>query len=104
MSPVADINECEEQTSVCPENFECLNVPGSFTCSGLLRPFDLIFDLIWINGALLVLSSVDPEASPLAAASVVGAVMVVFGGAATLLLLVFCYRRYDRLLTTRSVL
>lgn len=56
MSPVADINECEEQTSVCPENFECLNVPGSFTCSGLLRPFDLIFDLIWINGALLVLS------------------------------------------------
>lgn len=54
MPPVADINECEEQTSVCPENFECLNVPGSFTCAGLLRPFDLIFDLIRINGALLV--------------------------------------------------
>lgn len=54
MSLLADINECKEQTSVCPENFECLNVPGSFTCSGLLRPFDLIFDLIWINGALLV--------------------------------------------------
>lgn len=31
---VADINECEEQTSLCPPNRECLNIPGSFTCSG----------------------------------------------------------------------
>ncbi|XP_056907549.1 eosinophil peroxidase isoform X1 [Takifugu flavidus] len=62
-----DINECEEQTSACPENLECLNVPGSFTCS-------------------------DPSAP--AAASVVGAVMLVLVGAAALLLLLFCYRRY----------
>ena len=39
----------------------------------------------------------DPEPLPLATASAVGAVMVLFGGAATLLLLVFCYRRYDHL-------
>lgn len=36
-----DINECEEQISACPENLECLNVPGSFICSGLCRTFDL---------------------------------------------------------------
>lgn len=35
----ADINECEEQISTCPENSECLNVPGSFTCSGWCRTF-----------------------------------------------------------------
>lgn len=39
-SGVADINECEEQMSACPENSECLNVPGSFICSGLFRPSD----------------------------------------------------------------
>lgn len=38
ISPAADINECEEQTSVCPENLECVNVPGSFSCSGLFDP------------------------------------------------------------------
>ncbi|XP_029697587.1 eosinophil peroxidase isoform X2 [Takifugu rubripes] len=65
--PDSDINECEEQTSACPENLECLNVPGSFICS-------------------------DPSAP--AAASVVGAVMLVLVGAAALLLLLFCYRRY----------
>lgn len=38
ISPAADINECEEQTSVCPEHLECVNVPGSFSCSGLFDP------------------------------------------------------------------
>lgn len=35
-----DINECEEQTSLCPQNLECLNIPGSFICSGWFRSFD----------------------------------------------------------------
>ncbi|TMS05244.1 Thyroid peroxidase [Larimichthys crocea] len=62
-----DINECEEQVSLCPQNLECLNIPGSFICS---------------------------EVSPLSAVSVVTAVMVVIGGVAALLLLMFFYRRY----------
>ncbi|XP_073327904.1 eosinophil peroxidase [Pagrus major] len=62
-----DINECQEQTSPCPQNLECLNTPGSFICS---------------------------EPSSLSAVSVVTAVMVVIGGVAALLLLMFCYRRY----------
>lgn len=45
---VADINECEEQISLCPPNLECLNIPGSFICSGWFRSFDdaYLFD-IW---------------------------------------------------------
>lgn len=42
-SALADINECEEQTLACPENFECVNLPGSFACSGLFRSFEPIF-------------------------------------------------------------
>ncbi|XP_056273234.1 eosinophil peroxidase isoform X1 [Pseudoliparis swirei] len=59
-----DINECEEQTSVCSHNLECLNIPGSFICS---------------------------EPSSL---SVVSAVVVVIGGVAALLVFMFCCRRY----------
>ncbi|XP_078113281.1 eosinophil peroxidase [Sander vitreus] len=62
-----DINECEEQTSLCPQNLECLNILGSFTCS---------------------------ETSSLSVVSVVTAVMVVIGGVAALLMIMFCYRRY----------
>lgn len=100
--PVADIDECR-RASVCPENLECVNVPGSFTCSGLFTSFHLTSGFIQRSLLLLrrVLSWAEAEPSPLAAASVVGAVMVVLGGAASLLLLLFCYRRYDRPLTTR---
>ncbi|XP_070686264.1 eosinophil peroxidase [Pempheris klunzingeri] len=62
-----DINECEEQTSPCPQNLECLNIAGSFICS---------------------------EATSLSAVSVVTALIVVVGGVAVLLLMMFCYRRY----------
>ncbi|KAG8012707.1 Thyroid peroxidase, partial [Nibea albiflora] len=61
-----DINECEEQVSLCPQNMECLNIPGSFICS---------------------------EVSSLSVVSVVTAVIVVIGGVAALLLLMFFYRR-----------
>ncbi|XP_051236643.1 eosinophil peroxidase isoform X2 [Dicentrarchus labrax] len=61
-----DINECEEQFSLCPQNLECLNTPGSFICS---------------------------EPSSLSAVSVVTAVIVVIGGVAGLLTIMFCYRR-----------
>ncbi|XP_031713358.1 eosinophil peroxidase [Anarrhichthys ocellatus] len=62
-----DINECIEQTSVCPLNLECLNIPGSFICS---------------------------EPSSLSVVSVVTAVVVVIGGVAALLMIMFCCRRY----------
>ncbi|KAI3371241.1 hypothetical protein L3Q82_023863, partial [Scortum barcoo] len=62
-----DINECEEQISLCPQNLECLNTPGSFICS---------------------------EPSSLSAVSVVTAVIVVIGGVAMLLMIMLCYRRY----------
>ncbi|XP_033490175.2 eosinophil peroxidase [Epinephelus lanceolatus] len=62
-----DINECEEQTSLCPQNLECLNIPGSFICS---------------------------EPHSLSVVSIVTAVIVVIGGVAALLMIMFCYRRY----------
>ncbi|XP_060891530.1 eosinophil peroxidase isoform X1 [Labrus mixtus] len=62
-----DINECEEQSSLCQQNLECLNTPGSFICS---EPFSQ------------------------SAVSVVTAVIIVIGGVAVLLLIMFCYRRY----------
>ncbi|XP_040893963.1 eosinophil peroxidase, partial [Toxotes jaculatrix] len=62
-----DINECEEQISPCPQNLECLNIPGSFICS---------------------------EPSSLSAVSVVTAVIVVIGGVAVLVMIMICYRRY----------
>ena len=43
----ADINECEEQTSLCPQNLECLNIPGSFICSGWFRLCPLLFKHIF---------------------------------------------------------
>ncbi|XP_068168847.1 eosinophil peroxidase isoform X2 [Antennarius striatus] len=65
-STCQDINECEEQLSLCPPGLECFNTPGSFICS---------------------------EPSPLSAVSVATAVIVVVGAVAALLLLMFCYRR-----------
>ncbi|XP_076589704.1 eosinophil peroxidase [Chaetodon auriga] len=62
-----DINECEDHISPCPQNLECLNIPGSFVCS---------------------------EPSSLSVVSVVTAVIVVTGAVAALLLLMFCYHRY----------
>ncbi|XP_042351943.1 eosinophil peroxidase [Plectropomus leopardus] len=62
-----DINECEEQTFLCPQTLECLNMPGSFICS---------------------------EPPSLSVVSVVTAVIVVIGGVAVLLMITFCYRRY----------
>ncbi|XP_061532023.1 eosinophil peroxidase isoform X2 [Phycodurus eques] len=35
-----DLNECEQKIPVCPQNMECLNLPGSFSCTGwLVREF-----------------------------------------------------------------
>lgn len=33
----ADINECEELSSLCPQHLECSNTAGSFICSGGFR-------------------------------------------------------------------
>ncbi|XP_043980338.1 eosinophil peroxidase [Gambusia affinis] len=62
-----DINECEDLISSCPQHLECFNTAGSFICS---------------------------EPSPLSAVSIVAAVIVVMVGAAGLVLLLICYRRY----------
>ncbi|KAM4521404.1 thyroid peroxidase-like [Fundulus diaphanus] len=62
-----DINECEELISSCPQHLECFNTAGSFLCS---------------------------EPSSLSAVSIGAAVTVVIAGAAGLLLVLFCYRRY----------
>ncbi|XP_029009545.2 eosinophil peroxidase [Betta splendens] len=62
-----DINECEEQTSSCPQNLNCLNLPGSFICS---------------------------EPTSLSNISVATAVTVVMVGATALVMLMVCYRRY----------
>ncbi|KAM4618178.1 eosinophil peroxidase [Polymixia lowei] len=62
-----DINECEEQVSLCPPNMVCLNIPGSFICT---------------------------EPSSLSAVSVVSAVVAVIGGVAMLVGIMVCYRRY----------
>ncbi|XP_019712537.1 eosinophil peroxidase isoform X2 [Hippocampus comes] len=61
-----DMNECEEQSSVCPQNMECLNLPGSFSCSEVSSP---------------------------SAAPVVTAAIVVLGGVAGMLLILCYYRR-----------
>ncbi|XP_078139176.1 eosinophil peroxidase [Centroberyx gerrardi] len=63
-----DINECEEQISTCPQNMECLNIPGSYICS-------------------------DIVASSLSVVSVVTAVIAVVGGVAMLVMIMICYRR-----------
>ncbi|CAJ1056541.1 LOW QUALITY PROTEIN: eosinophil peroxidase [Xyrichtys novacula] len=60
-----DINECEEQSSLCPQDLQCLNTPGSFICS---------------------------EPTSLSVISVATAVIAVMIGA--LLMIIFCYRRY----------
>ncbi|KAM9754374.1 eosinophil peroxidase [Menidia menidia] len=62
-----DINECEEMTSPCPQHLECFNTAGSFICS---------------------------EGRPLSPVSIATAVMVVIGGAAALVMIMICYRRY----------
>ncbi|KAM9854787.1 eosinophil peroxidase [Aulostomus maculatus] len=62
-----DIDECEEQVHLCPQNMECFNLPGSFTCS---------------------------EPSSLSAASVAIAVILVVGGAALLVMIMICYQKY----------
>ncbi|XP_053742779.1 eosinophil peroxidase [Synchiropus splendidus] len=61
-----DVNECKEQAPPCPQSQECINLPGSFTCS---------------------------EPSSLSV-SLVTAVITVIGGAAALVMVLLCYRRY----------
>ncbi|XP_035252326.1 eosinophil peroxidase [Anguilla anguilla] len=63
-----DINECAGQPSPCPQNTECVNTPGSYTCSDGL-----------------------PSGS---VSSLVSAVMAVVGGVAALALVIICYRRF----------
>ena len=29
---IVDINECKNENSVCPENSQCINTNGSYTC------------------------------------------------------------------------
>ncbi|XP_054631836.1 eosinophil peroxidase [Dunckerocampus dactyliophorus] len=62
-----DINECEQHIPVCPQNMECLNLPGSFSCSELSQP---------------------------SAVSVVIAAMVVIGGVVGLLVIISCFQGY----------
>ncbi|XP_075327291.1 eosinophil peroxidase [Odontesthes bonariensis] len=62
-----DINECEEMTSPCPQHLECFNTAGSFICSE------------------------NPSPSTVA---IVTAVIVMIGGAAVLVMIMICYRRY----------
>lgn len=112
---VADINECEEQMSPCPQNLVCINLPGSFICSGWLRLFHSTCCMCLICGTNLFMRVAFkhgscafmcvpcyPEAPSLSAASVASAVILVVGGVAALLLLTFCYRRSVRLFQTNS--
>ncbi|XP_037539628.1 eosinophil peroxidase [Nematolebias whitei] len=62
-----DINECEELISPCPPHLQCFNTASSFICS---------------------------EPSSLSAASIVAAVVVLVAGAAVLVSVTICYRRY----------
>ncbi|XP_077452844.1 eosinophil peroxidase [Stigmatopora argus] len=62
-----DINECEQQIPVCPQNMECLNEPGSFSCSELTTPSTIL---------------------------AVTAAIGVIGGFAGILLILSCFRRY----------
>ncbi|XP_037109430.1 eosinophil peroxidase isoform X1 [Syngnathus acus] len=61
-----DINECEQPIAVCPQNMECLNLPGSFSCSEFSSP------------------------SPV---SIATAAIVVLGGVGGMLILLYCFRR-----------
>lgn len=93
---VADIDECEEQSSSCPPNLQCTNLPGSFLCSGAFTSGARCFP--WRSCVQLQLMRAshtppNPEAASVSPASVVSAVILVFGGVAALLLLIFCYRR-----------
>ncbi|KAJ8248883.1 hypothetical protein GJAV_G00228810 [Gymnothorax javanicus] len=64
-----DINECARQSSPCPENMECINIPGSYTCT-------------------------EPDALPsTSVSSVVSTVMAIICGVAGVVLVVICYRR-----------
>nr|XP_061812911.1 eosinophil peroxidase-like [Nerophis lumbriciformis] len=62
-----DINECEQQILICPQNMECLNLPGSFSCSELTSPSTI----------LVVMSA-----------------LVVIGGVAGILMILSCFRRW----------
>ncbi|XP_077424399.1 eosinophil peroxidase [Vanacampus margaritifer] len=62
-----DMNECEQQIPVCHQNLECLNLPGSFSCSEFSSP---------------------------SAALVVTAAIVVLGGVAGMLIILSCFRRF----------
>ncbi|KAJ8252219.1 hypothetical protein COCON_G00215310 [Conger conger] len=69
-----DINECAGQPSPCPQNLECVNTPGSFTCK---------------ESDGLQSSSVS---------SVVSAVVAVIGGVAMVVLVIVCYRRQKHMI------
>ncbi|XP_049578021.1 eosinophil peroxidase [Syngnathus scovelli] len=62
-----DINECEQPIAVCPQYMECLNLPGSFSCSEFSSP------------------------SPVSTAT---AAIVVLGGVGGMLILLYCFRRW----------
>ncbi|XP_061677570.1 thyroid peroxidase [Syngnathoides biaculeatus] len=61
-----DTNECEQQIPVCPQNMECLNLPGSFSCT---------------------------ESSSPSVVSVVTAAIVVISGVAGMVAILSCFRR-----------
>ncbi|XP_051976005.1 thyroid peroxidase [Xyrauchen texanus] len=62
-----DIDECST-SSICPPHLQCLNTPGSYTCT-------------------------EPVAPPLSASSIVASVMTVLGGVALIVLFLACYQR-----------
>ncbi|KAJ8344263.1 hypothetical protein SKAU_G00315920, partial [Synaphobranchus kaupii] len=65
-----DINECAGLPSPCPQHMECVNTPGSYTCT----------------------ESDGPSSG--SASSVVSAVMAAIGGVAMVVLVILCYRRF----------
>ncbi|XP_041705761.1 eosinophil peroxidase [Coregonus clupeaformis] len=65
-----DVDECADQPNPCPQNMDCLNTPGAYTCTEL--------DL----------------SSSHSAVSVISAVIAVVGGVAVMFMILACCRRY----------